>query len=131
MQKTYLSVITRIAMDSSLYKSISTSRGVHYNYYASPAEQEKPTLLLLHGFPSTSDDWRYIVPYFKDRGYGLIVPDMLGYGKTDKPIDPAQYVSSKLSKDLVDILDVEKIQQVIVVAFDWSVMNLPHATNSH
>ncbi|PSR87081.1 hypothetical protein PHLCEN_2v5251 [Hermanssonia centrifuga] len=106
-------------MDPSLYQIITTSRGLKYSYYFSPAHPSKLTLLFCHGFPSTSDDWHHQALYFKGKGYGVIVPDMLGYGNTDKPSDPALYVSSAMSKDLVEILDKENIVQAVAIAHDW------------
>ena len=38
-------------------------------------------------------------------GYRVIVPDMLGYGGTDKPEDAAEYAMRKLSDDLAALLD--------------------------
>lgn len=106
-------------MDSSLYKSTTTSRGLHYNYYASPAQPGKQTLFFCHGFPGTARDWRYIVPFFQERGFGIIAPDMIGYGGTDKPTDPASYVSSLVTRDLVDIMDAEHVNQAIAIGHDW------------
>lgn len=106
-------------MDASLYKTLTTSRGVKYNYYATPARPGKPTVLFCHGFPSTSADWRYFVPFFKERGFGVLVPDLLGYGETDKPTDASFYVSSKISKDIVDILDAEGVAKTIAIGHDW------------
>ncbi|EKM54100.1 uncharacterized protein PHACADRAFT_196533 [Phanerochaete carnosa HHB-10118-sp] len=106
-------------MDASLYRDHVTSRGVKYHYWSSPAEGSKPTLLFCHGFPSTSRDWRFVVPLFKEKSFGVIVPDMLGYGDTDKPEDPAAYCGSLLIQDLVDILDKENVDKVIVVGHDY------------
>ena len=106
-------------MNSALYKSITTSRGLHYNYYASPAQSGSPTLFFCHGFPGTARDWRYIVPFFKEKGYGIIAPDMIGYGGTDKPADPTQYVSSLVTRDLVDIMDAEHVDKAIAIGHDW------------
>jgi soluble epoxide hydrolase / lipid-phosphate phosphatase len=114
-------------MDASKYKKATTSRGVNYNYYYSPAKSGKPTILLVHGFPSTSVDWVGVVAVLEPQGFGLIVPDMLGYGGTDKPSDPAKYVHSALSQDLIDLLDVESIQKAVVVGHDWFVAS--HAPN--
>ena len=108
-------------MDASHYKTLTVSRGLVYNYYATPAHEGRPTLLFCHGFPSSSHDWSLFVPFFESRGYGLVIPDMLGYGDTAKPTDPAEYIPSKMSKDLVDLLDAEGVQQVIAVGFDWYV----------
>ncbi|KAJ7588150.1 alpha/beta-hydrolase [Mycena floridula] len=106
-------------MDASAYKQISVSRGFEYNYYRKAGESEKPTLLLLHGFPSTSFDWRHQIAFFSNAGYGLIVPDMLGYGGTSKPTDLEAYKSTLICKDLVEILDSEKILKCIVIGHDW------------
>ena len=106
-------------MDAALFKNVTVSRGLTYHYYFSASERSKPTLLFCHGFPSTSRDWQDITPHFQSKGYGLVVPDLLGYGGTDKPADPAEYVSSKMCKDMVDILDAEGIQQVVVIGHDW------------
>lgn len=106
-------------MDSRLYKDYTTSRGIKYHYYFSPAEDSKPTLAFLHGFPSTARDWRHIVPYFKDKGYGIIAPDMLGFGDTDKPTDPAAHIMSLVTKDIVEIIDSEKLDKVIAIGHDW------------
>ena len=110
-------------MDPSSYKDLTTSRGLNYHYYCSPPQLSKPILLFLHGFPSTSYDWRHQVSFFRKEGYGLIVPDMLGYGGSAKPTDPMHYKASLLCADLIDILDAEHVDQAIVIGHDWSV---PH-----
>lgn len=106
-------------MESSLYKDITTSRGLKYHYYVSPSSDSKPTLLFLHGFPSTSYDWRKQVSFFKDKGYGLIVPDLLGYGGTDKPSDLELYKYSAMVLDIIDVLNAEKVEKVIPIGHDW------------
>lgn len=106
-------------MDSALYKTFETSRGLTYNYYFTAAAGGKPSLLFIHGFPSTSYDWRHQIAFFSKGGYGIIVPDQLGYGGTSKPTDPSAYKSSLICKDLVEIVDSEKIAEVVVIGHDW------------
>ncbi|RXW14553.1 hypothetical protein EST38_g11300 [Candolleomyces aberdarensis] len=101
------------------YKEVSVSRGYKYRYYFSAPEPGKLSLLLAHGFPSLAIDWRYQIAYFKAKGYGLVVPDMLGYGGTDKPVNHKEYLHSLLAKDLVDILDHERVTNVIAIGHDW------------
>lgn len=92
-------------MDPSLFKDLKTSRGLTYHYFYKPASDEsKPTLLLLHGFPSTSSDWSLVAAFFSREGYGVLVPDMLGYGGTDKPTDPDAYRLKKLAQDMIELL---------------------------
>ncbi|KAI0791304.1 alpha/beta-hydrolase [Abortiporus biennis] len=118
-------------LQPTLFKNVSVSRGYNFHYYYSPAEAPKPTLLFCHGFPSSSRDWRGQVHYFQTRGYGIIVPDMLGYGGTDKPTDPAAYVGSGLAQDLVDILDAEGINKAIVIGHDWGTKAVSRLANWH
>ncbi|KAG2022587.1 hypothetical protein CC2G_000324 [Coprinopsis cinerea AmutBmut pab1-1] len=106
-------------MDLSHYKQVTVSRGYKYNYYAVPPVEGKPTLLFVHGFPSTAQDWRRQVAYFKPKGYGFIIPDMLGYGGTDKPLDHEAYVGTAIAKDLYDIVEAEGIGKVIAIGHDW------------
>ncbi|KAK7694220.1 hypothetical protein QCA50_001400 [Cerrena zonata] len=106
-------------LPTSGYKDIITKRGYKYHYYYVPAQGSKKTLLFSHGFPSTSQDWSRLVPHFEKQGYGIIVPDNLGYGGTDKPLDPAEYKGTLLAKDLIDIVDAEKVDKVIAIGHDW------------
>jgi len=106
-------------MDPSLYKDLKTSRGINYHYYFSPPAAGKPTILLLHGFPCTSYDWHRQVPFFKDHGYGVLVPDLLGYGGTDKPSHPAEYRMKLMGQDIIDIVEHEELRKVVSVGYDW------------
>lgn len=108
-------------LDPASYKTHKTSRGYTYSYFHSAPTDSKPTLVFLHGFPSTSNDWRHQVAYFKAKGYGLIVPDMLGYGGTDKPLEVGAYVGSGLTRDIVDLMDAEGVESAVCLAHDWYV----------
>lgn len=66
-------------------------------------------------------DWHPQISYFKEKGYGVVAPDLLGYGGTDKPAESSAYVHSLLARDMVDILDHENVTDVIAVAHDWYV----------
>jgi len=57
--------------------------------------------------------------FFQEKGYGLIVPDLLGYGGTAKPANVEADLSRLIVKDIVDILDAERIQKVIEFGNDW------------
>ncbi|KAJ7848668.1 hypothetical protein B0H14DRAFT_3453074, partial [Mycena olivaceomarginata] len=79
-------------------------------YYYSPPTAGKPVLFFSHGFPSASFLWRKQVAFFQPLGYGIIVPDHLGYRGTDKPTDPKLYVGHGLAADMADILDAEGLR---------------------
>ena len=106
-------------MDPTKFKQAKVTRGYSYNYYRVVGDGAKATLLLLHGFPSDASDFAGIIPALETNGYGLIVPDMLGYRGTDKPTDPSEYVGSKIGRDLVDILYAEGVAAAVVIGHDW------------
>jgi pimeloyl-ACP methyl ester carboxylesterase/ketosteroid isomerase-like protein len=43
---------------------------------------ERPTLLLLHGFPEIAYSWRKIMPVLASAGFHVVAPDQRGYGRT-------------------------------------------------
>ncbi|KAI0731466.1 Alpha/Beta hydrolase protein [Fomitopsis betulina] len=110
-------------MDHFLYKTITTKRGLKYAYAAIPAEgAPRDTLLFIHGVPSSSYDWRNQVDFFRKAGFSLIIPDMLGAGESDKPVDWTLFQFKAMAGDVVDILDAENVEKVIVVGHDWGSM---------
>lgn len=107
-------------MDTLTKKTITTKRGFEYTYYVSPAAAGKPTLILHHGFPDQAEEWEdLIVSHLRPAGYGVIAPDLLGYGGTSKPSDPAAYKFGGMTADVVEILDAEKADKVISLGHDW------------
>lgn len=105
--------------------------GTTYRYlYTKAASPEKPTLIFLHGFPSAAWDWRHQISYFAPLGYGVIVPDLLGYGGTDKPSDLEAYKMRKMSAELAQLLDHIGVKTVIGIGHDWCVSPPRPATSS-
>ncbi|KAJ6593070.1 Alpha/Beta hydrolase protein [Mycena capillaripes] len=108
-------------MDPASYASCVTPRGITYRYFYSPPAAGKPTVLLLHGFPSNAlECWRHQVDFFVKRNYGVLAPDLLGYGGTDKPTDVAMYAKSLMSADIISIMDKETINSTVyAIGHDW------------
>jgi pimeloyl-ACP methyl ester carboxylesterase len=113
-------------LDESKFKDLKTTRGFNYHYFAqSPASNSSlPTILFLHGYPNFSGDWHYQVAHFTKLGYGAIVPDLLGYGGTDKPTDPRSYGLKGMSNDVKEILDAEGVDKAVVIGHDWYVVTI-------
>ncbi len=89
------------------------------NYHVGEQGDGDKVVLLLHGMPDTSGVWRYQVPALVAAGYRVIAPDLLGYGLTDKPADPARYAGDKLIADVVALLDELGIAKMDIVGHDW------------
>lgn len=104
----------------SLAKKATLSDGTTYGYVArAPAAADKPTFLLLHGYPSSSYDWRHQIASLSAAGFGVIAPDLLGYGDTDAPDNIASYRMVTMSLHMAEILDLEGVSSCIAVGHDW------------
>lgn len=111
-------------------KQLTLSTNHTYNYVNIPeARSSKPTILLLHGFPSSCYDWRHQIKFFSEQGYGVLAPDLLGYGGTSKPVSPEEYKAKKMAAEIVEILDNECIQRVHAVSHDTGSILLSRLAN--
>ena len=78
-----------------------------------------PAVLLLHGFPDSGRLWRNQVPALNDAGFRTVVPDLRGYGRSDKPASVSAYRLSAVVGDLTALLDDLGLERVHVVGHDW------------
>lgn len=101
-----------------LAKAARLRDGTNYGYVYVPAQPSKPTLLLLHGFPSSSYDWRHQIARLPEAGYGVLAPDLLGYGDTDKPAEFENYKMANMCAHITELLDKERLATVIGVGHD-------------
>lgn len=103
----------------SVTKTFTTCTGLQYVYDYAPAEGTKPTFLLIHGYPSSRGDWKHQFDDLSAAGFGVIAPDCLGYGDSDKPTNIEAYNLKKIAGHLVGILDQEGLTSVIGTGHDW------------
>ena len=76
-------------------------------------------VVLLHGFPDSGRLWRYQVPALAAAGFQVIVPDLRGYGRSDKPEAVEAYSMSLLAGDVMAILTDLEIGKAQIVGHDW------------
>ena len=60
-------------------------------HYVDEGARDGEVVLLLHGEPSWSYLYRHMIPPLRDAGLRVIAPDLLGFGKSDKPIRKSDY----------------------------------------
>jgi len=94
-----------------------TSLRIHY---VDEGGSSRPPVILLHGEPSWSYLYRHIIPILVDAGLRVIAPDLVGFGRSDKPTDPADYTYQRhvawMRAALFDTLD---LAHVTLVGQDW------------
>lgn len=116
-------------MENFNHRSLITSPyGLTYSYYLSPDFHTKvnsnrclPVVMLVHGFPDDALMWAQAVPYLEALGYPLLIPNLLGFSGSSKPVDPHLYNYRPQANSLAQILDHEGVtgKRVIPIGHDW------------
>jgi non-heme chloroperoxidase len=79
----------------------------------------RPTLLLLHGYPHSQDAWIHQIKSDLRHQYRLITMDLRGMGESDKPTDPNLYTSHYLAGDVDSVLNAFGVQKFVLVAHSY------------
>ncbi|KII94869.1 hypothetical protein PLICRDRAFT_98013 [Plicaturopsis crispa FD-325 SS-3] len=99
---------------------LSTGRTYHFvDQIPERHAATTPTILCVHGFPDLWYGWRYQIGPWVRKGYRVIAVDMLGYGGSDKPKEPEDYTTKRLSSDLAALLDLVGVRQAVIIGHDW------------
>lgn len=83
------------------------------------AEGDGPLVVLAHGFPDLGLTWRLQVPALVAAGYRVVVPDMRGFGRSERPPGVESYRADHVGDDLIGLLDHEGVERAHVVGHDW------------
>jgi haloalkane dehalogenase len=76
-------------------------------------------ILMLHGEPSWSYLYRKMIPRFADAGMRALAPDLIGFGKSDKPADMADYSYERHVAWMKEWLVANDLSGVTLVCQDW------------
>jgi pimeloyl-ACP methyl ester carboxylesterase len=91
----------------------------HIVFYREAGDTRRPTLLLLHGFPSSSHMFRDLIPLLADR-FHLVAPDLPGFGQTEvKPRDRFPYSFDALAKVVERFTEVLGLDRYALYVFDY------------
>ncbi|KIS41160.1 alpha/beta fold hydrolase [Kosakonia radicincitans] len=88
-------------------------------FYREAGTPGSPVLLLLHGFPSSSHQYRELIPLLADR-FHIIAPDLPGFGFTEVPAERNYvYRFDALAATMVAFVDALDLQRFAMYVFDY------------
>ncbi len=82
-------------------------------------EGSGPTIILLHGEPSWSYLYRKMIPLLVKKGYRTIAPDLIGFGKSDKPTNRQDYTYENHERWLTAFLESLQLKEETLFCQDW------------
>jgi haloalkane dehalogenase len=81
--------------------------------------RDAPAVLCLHGEPSWSYLYRHMIPPMVDAGLRVLAPDLVGFGRSDKPVDQAEYTYERHVAWMLDWLRAVDLRDATLVCQDW------------
>ncbi|KKB03175.1 alpha/beta fold hydrolase [Pantoea anthophila] len=88
-------------------------------FYREAGDPSRPVLLLLHGFPTSSHQFRHLIPLLADR-FHLIAPDLPGFGFTDVPAERHySWTFDALGQTLTAFVDALGLKRYALYVFDY------------
>lgn len=78
-----------------------------------------PLIILVHGWPESWYSWRHQIDPLVAAGYLVCVPDVRGYGGSDKPQPVAAYDMESMSGDIAGLIDALGAEDAVLVGHDW------------
>ena len=88
-------------------------------HYVDEGENDDEVILMLHGEPSWSYLYRKMIPIFVEAGYRAIAPDLVGFGKSDKPAEMTDYSYANHVEWIEKWLLSLDLKNITLVCQDW------------
>lgn len=93
--------------------------GLRVHYLDEGPRDAAVTFLCLHGQPAWSYLYRKMIPIFAAAGRRVIAPDLLGFGRSDKPVDEAVYTFDFHRGMLRAFIAALDLRNIALVCQDW------------
>ncbi|MBW2562128.1 MAG: haloalkane dehalogenase [Deltaproteobacteria bacterium] len=88
-------------------------------HYVDEGPRDAEPVLLMHGEPSWSYLYRTMIPIMTDVGYRAIAPDLVGFGRSDKPAERNDYTYQRHVDWMQNWLNKTDLQDITLVCQDW------------
>ena len=95
------------------YREVGGQRLAHLD------EGDGPPVVFWHGEPTWGFLWRSVFPVVRDAGYRCVVPDLAGFGRSDKPVDDAWYSYDRHTELAATLLEDLDLRDATFVVHDW------------
>ncbi len=93
--------------------------GLRVHYIDEGPRDASVTALCLHGNPSWSYLYRHMVPVFTAAGLRVVAPDLIGFGRSDKPVEESVHSFDFHRSMLLDFVEDLDLKNILLVCQDW------------
>ncbi|MEY2993617.1 MAG: tRNA-specific adenosine deaminase [Pseudomonadota bacterium] len=107
------------AFEPNYIDDLPSLNGLRMAYLDEGPRDAATTWLLLHGNPTWSYIWRHWVPRLTALGHRVVAPDLIGFGRSDKPKKMAQHTYDWHRQVLLEWIDRLDLRRVTLAVQDW------------
>jgi len=93
--------------------------GLRMAYVDTGPREARETLVLLHGEPTWGYLYRKMIGPLEAAGFRVIVPDLIGFGRSDKPVAPAAYSYSQHVAWVTRLIERLELRAATLFGQDW------------
>lgn len=98
---------------------LPSAKGLRLHHLDEGPQDAPITWLCLHGNPAWSYLYRKMIPVFLAQGHRVVAPDLIGFGKSDKPKKESFHQFETHRQILLDFIERLDLQRVVLVVQDW------------
>lgn len=98
------------------YRDLADGLRVHY---VDEGAREAQPVLMLHGEPTWGYLYRRMIGPVVEAGFRAVVPDLIGFGRSDKPLDRAAYSYAAEVAWMRQWIEALDLQDIILACQDW------------
>jgi len=88
-------------------------------HYLDEGPRAGPVVLLLHGEPSWCFLYRHMIRDLTGRGLRCVAPDLIGFGRSDKPAQRSDYSYAGHVAQMTELVEALNLRDIILVCQDW------------
>ena len=88
-------------------------------HYVDEGPRDGAVVLLLHGEPSWSYLYRHMIPALQQAGHRVIAPDLIGFGKSDKPTRRSDYSYAGHVAWMTAFVEALDLNDITLFCQDW------------
>ncbi|MCF6193091.1 MAG: haloalkane dehalogenase [Kangiellaceae bacterium] len=88
-------------------------------HYVDEGNQDADPVLMMHGEPTWSYLYRHMIPICVAAGHRVIAPDLVGFGKSDKPTNQGDYSYQSHIDWMLSFIEQLDLKNITLVCQDW------------
>lgn len=98
------------------YHHLTSGLRVHY---VDEGPRDAPVVLMMHGEPTWSYLYRHMIGPVAAAGYRVVAPDLIGFGRSDKPLDATAYGYAQHVAWMREWLEAIDLRDITLACQDW------------